>query len=81
MAREGSGGLLPEGESLRRALRWLDERAREEPNVDRAGAIGAAARRQMESLFGRKVFLKLWVKVREGWSDDEIALRKFGFET
>ncbi|ACG72155.1 hypothetical protein AnaeK_0920 [Anaeromyxobacter sp. K] len=45
MAREGSGGLLPEGESLRRALRWLDERAREAPNVDRAGAIAEAGRR------------------------------------
>ncbi|MFY3744471.1 hypothetical protein ACOQFB_11215 [Anaeromyxobacter sp. Red801] len=45
MAREGSGGLLPEGESLRRALRWLDERAHEEARLDRAAAIGEAARR------------------------------------
>jgi GTP-binding protein Era len=26
------------------------------------------------------VFLKLWVRVRAGWSDDEAALRQFGYE-
>ena len=29
----------------------------------------------MERLFDRRVFLRLWVKVRENWSDDEAALR------
>jgi GTP-binding protein Era len=33
----------------------------------------------MERLFERKVFLKLWVKVREGWVDDEAMLKKFGY--
>ncbi|MBS0383160.1 MAG: GTPase Era [Proteobacteria bacterium] len=46
----------------------------------RAKAIGSAARREIETLLGRRVFLKLWVRVRAGWSDDEAALRQFGFE-
>lgn len=46
----------------------------------RAKAIGSAARRSIEALLDRKVFLKLWVRVRAGWSDDEAALRQFGYE-
>jgi GTP-binding protein Era len=46
----------------------------------RAKAIGSAARRGIEELLGRRVFLKLWVRVRAGWSDDEAALRQFGYE-
>jgi GTP-binding protein Era len=41
--------------------------------------IGSRAREQMERLFGAKVFLQTWVRVREGWSDDEAALRTFGY--
>ena len=46
----------------------------------RAKAIGSAARRSIEALLDRKVFLKLWVRVRAGWSDDEVALKQFGYE-
>ena len=42
--------------------------------------IGTEARKDMENLFGCKVMLKLWVKVKTGWSDDERALRSLGFE-
>lgn len=42
-------------------------------------AIGSAARRAMEKAFARRVHLQLWVRVRERWSDDEVALRKFGY--
>lgn len=38
-------GLMPEGESLRRALRWLDERVKEEPGLQRAKLVGEAAAR------------------------------------
>jgi GTP-binding protein Era len=33
----------------------------------------------MEKLFDNKVHLRLWVKVREGWSDNERALRSLGY--
>ncbi|TXG78882.1 MAG: GTPase Era [Rhodocyclaceae bacterium] len=42
--------------------------------------IGADARRDLESLFGGKVFLELWVKVKSGWADDERAIKSLGYE-
>lgn len=41
--------------------------------------IGTVARKDMEKLFGEKVFLQLWVKVKTGWSDDVRALRSLGY--
>jgi GTP-binding protein Era len=41
--------------------------------------IGTEARLDMERLFGQKVFLELWVKVKSGWADDERALRSLGY--
>ncbi len=46
---------------------------------ERTKQIGAAARREMERLFGGRVYLKLWVKVREGWSDDARMLQALGY--
>lgn len=42
--------------------------------------IGQQARLDMERLFGSKVMLKIWVKVKRGWSDDERALRSLGYQ-
>ncbi len=41
--------------------------------------IGEQARKDMENLFDTKVFLELWVKVKQGWADDERALRSLGY--
>lgn len=41
--------------------------------------IGIEARTDMEKLFEMKIMLKLWVKVKSGWSDDERALRSLGY--
>ena len=46
---------------------------------ERLREIGTRARGQMERLFDSKVFLETWVRVREGWSDDEAALRTLGY--
>src|SRR5204863_6537871 len=40
--------------------------------------IGTAARKDLEALFGRKIFLELHVKLKKGWRDDENALRTLG---
>ena len=42
-------------------------------------ALGAAARKSIEAWLGTKVYLELHVKVREGWRDDDSALRGFGY--
>jgi GTP-binding protein Era len=34
----------------------------------------------MERLFGAKVYLEVWVKVKSGWTDDERLLRSLGYE-
>lgn len=41
--------------------------------------IGTEARIDMEKLFEQKIMLRLWVKVKSGWSDDERALRSLGY--
>ena len=41
--------------------------------------IATAARLDMERLFGSKVYLEVWVKVRGGWTQDEAALRRMGY--
>lgn len=43
-------------------------------------AIASDARRDLESLYGGKVFLEVWVKVKGGWADDERALKSLGYE-
>ncbi len=40
--------------------------------------IAELAREDMERLFGGKVFLSVWVKVRKGWTDDARILAQFG---
>lgn len=45
----------------------------------RLRTIGQEARLDMEEMFERKVMLKLWVKVKSGWSDSDRALRSLGY--
>lgn len=42
--------------------------------------IGSEARVDMEKLFGGKVFLELWVKVKGGWADSAAMLRSLGYQ-
>ncbi len=42
--------------------------------------IASEARQDLERLWGAKVFLEVWVKVRSGWADSEEHLRSYGYE-
>jgi len=42
--------------------------------------IGKAARHEIEALLGTKVFLELWVKVKEKWRDSEFVLSSLGYK-
>lgn len=41
--------------------------------------IGKAARREIEALVGTKVYLELWVKVKENWRESDIMVSNFGY--
>lgn len=65
------------------AVIWVERATQKGIVIGEKGAtlreVGRQAREDMERLFDRKVFLQTWVKVREGWSDDERALRSLGY--
>jgi len=65
------------------ALIYVESKGQKSIIIGRKGerlkSIGSSARQDIEKLVGNKVFLNLWVKVREGWSNDERALRGLGY--
>ena len=66
------------------AVIWVEREGQKAIVIGKGGTrlrdIGKRARERMEHLFDAKVFLQTWVRVREGWSDDESALRTLGYE-
>ena len=42
--------------------------------------VGTYAREDMERFCGIKVFVELWVKVKENWRDSLAAVRNFGYK-
>lgn len=66
------------------AIIWVERSGQKIIVIGKGGAklkkIGTQARRDIEALLGCKVFLRLWVKVKEHWTDDDKALRGLGYE-
>lgn len=49
-------------------------------NGEKLKEISTQARLDIEKMFGAKVFLEVWVKVRSGWADDARVLKSLGYE-
>lgn len=66
------------------AVIWVERESQKGIVIGQKGSnlkeVGQRARADMERLLGTQVVLKLWVKTKTGWSDDERALARFGYE-
>jgi GTP-binding protein Era len=47
---------------------------------ERLKRIGTDARKDMEAMFGGKIYLELWVRVKKGWADDEAMVKQYGYQ-
>lgn len=65
-------------------LIWVERKGQKKVIIGKEGnqlkTIGQQARVDMEQFFNKKVYLELWVKVREGWSNDTRALQSLGYK-
>jgi len=65
------------------AVIWVEREGQKGIVVGKGGEVlkkvGTQARIDMERYFEQKVFLKLWVKVKSNWSDDEKLLNHLGY--
>nr|VFK40040.1 MAG: GTP-binding protein Era [Candidatus Kentron sp. SD]VFK45132.1 MAG: GTP-binding protein Era [Candidatus Kentron sp. SD]VFK79368.1 MAG: GTP-binding protein Era [Candidatus Kentron sp. SD] len=66
------------------AIIWVERSGQKAIVIGKQGgmlkAIGSNARLEMEDFFQKKIFLRLWTKVRPGWSADDAALRMLRYE-
>jgi len=74
----------PDGRLVLSAVIWVEREGQRRIVIGEGGSmlkeIGRAARLELNELLERRVHLELWVKVRENWSDNEAALRQFGYD-
>lgn len=75
---EEDGGLLIN------AVIWVERNGQKAIVIGNGGEqlkeIGRSARLEMNEAFKRPVHLELWVKVKENWSDNDLALKQLGYE-
>ena len=66
------------------AVIWVEKQSQKGIVIGKGGArlkeVGSRARESLQKLFGVKIHLELWVRVKDGWADDERALRSLGFD-
>ena len=66
------------------AVIWVEKQSQKSIVIGKGGAglkeMGSRARKEMQLMFDRKVHLSLWVKVKDGWSDDANMIRSLGYE-
>lgn len=67
------------------AVIWVERPGQKVIIIGKKGSklkkVGIQARKEIEKLLGKKVFLRLWVKVKEHWTDDDKALRSLGYDS
>jgi GTP-binding protein Era len=75
---------LEDGRLEIHAVIWVERPGQKAIVIGEGGAllkeVGRAARLDLNRLYGRRVHLELWVKVKENWADSAAALRSFGYE-
>jgi len=66
------------------AIIWVERAGQKAIVIGKQGEmlkrIGTSAREDMEKLFDCRVYLKLWVKIKEGWTNDERALKSLVYK-
>jgi len=66
------------------ALIWVETEGQKKIVIGKKGEqlkrIGTDARKDIEKMLEKKVFLRLWCKVKSGWSDNERALKSLGYQ-
>lgn len=72
------------GRLLVNAVIWVERTGQKAIVIGQGGEqlkeVGRSSRIEMSNLFGQPVHLELWVKVKENWSDNEMALKQLGYE-
>lgn len=73
-----------DGRLLIGAVIWVERNGQKAIVIGKGGLglkeIGRSARLDLKAHFNKPVHLELWVKVKENWSDSEVAMRQLGYE-
>ena len=66
------------------AIVWVERKGQKQIVIGKGGdvlkQVGTRARHALQELFEEKIYLRMWVKVSRDWSDNERALKQFGYE-
>ena len=66
------------------AVIWVERDRQKQIVIGKGGdvlkQVGSQARHALQELFEQKIFLRTWVKVSRDWSDNERALKQFGYD-